>query len=106
MLAPEIESLNFSTISTINSELPQNNYVDESVASTIANISCMDIAATKATGNHKSNKYGRKSKEDSLYIKMQFTFIRRAACSFRSIESKRSENGWTLFRWLQCKLIR
>ncbi|XP_035738544.1 DNA topoisomerase 2-binding protein 1-A-like isoform X1 [Vespa mandarinia] len=45
--AHEMESLNFSAISTITSELPQNNYVDESVASTITNASCMDIAATK-----------------------------------------------------------
>lgn len=58
-----MESLNFSTISTINSELPQNNYVDESVASTIANISCMDVAATKTTGNDKSYKYEKKRKK-------------------------------------------
>lgn len=105
-----MESLNFSTISTINSELPQNNYVDESVASTIANISCMDVAATKTTGNDKSYKYEKKRKkkknEGTIFIKMQFTFIRGAARSFRSIESQRSENGWALFRWLQCKLIR
>ncbi|XP_043677454.1 DNA topoisomerase 2-binding protein 1 isoform X1 [Vespula pensylvanica] len=45
--AHEMESLNFSAISTINSELPQNNYVDESVASTTTNVSCMDVAPTK-----------------------------------------------------------
>lgn len=39
-------TLNCSTISTINCELPQNNYVDESVASTTTNSSCVDTAIT------------------------------------------------------------
>ncbi|KAI4486795.1 hypothetical protein M0804_006165 [Polistes exclamans] len=47
MRACEMESLNFSTISTINRELPQNNYVDESLASTTSNTFSLDAAVTK-----------------------------------------------------------
>ncbi|XP_015175176.1 PREDICTED: DNA topoisomerase 2-binding protein 1 isoform X3 [Polistes dominula] len=45
--ASEMESLNFSTISTINRELPLNNYVDESLASTNSSAFNLDSAVTK-----------------------------------------------------------
>ncbi|KAI4502718.1 hypothetical protein M0802_001762 [Mischocyttarus mexicanus] len=43
----ELENLNFSTISTITRELPQSNYVDESLASTTSNTFNVDSMVTK-----------------------------------------------------------